>query len=215
MNRKLIPLYVFLTLDAGIAAACDSRGAQVRRAADSAPVRTEAAAQAPPDTIASVDTFAVADPSTEAYRQFAAFLSLAVASREPHVGRTDSVYTRGTEIGIEEQDAAMRWVADARILRVSTRGDSGRAVALITSVARQTNENDVWMASTDTRDDTVHWALIRNADTQGRWMVNGDAAEGFGVFHIGRDVRWVRGSRAQALAAIDSIRHLRGLELLR
>jgi hypothetical protein len=88
-------------------------------------------------------------------------------------------------------------------------------VALITSVARQTNENDVWTASTEIREDTVHWALIRNTDTQGRWMVNGDAAEGFGLFHIGRDVRWVRGSRVQALAAIDSIRRARGLEVLR
>ena len=93
-------------------------------------------------------------------------------------------------------------------------GEHGRATAVITSVARQTDRGPGWTASYGVRNDTAHWALTRGPETDGRWMVCGDSFEQFGVWHIGRTVKWLRGSKAQALAAVDSIRRARGLELV-
>lgn len=159
--------------------------------------------------------YAIVDTLSPAYQQFSRFLSLAVATRVPHEGRTDSVYASGAEPGIDEHDTDMRWVAASRILSVSTAGDSARATAVITEVAQQITDHDIYRASFGIRDDTAHWRLVRDADSNGRWLVKGDAEEGFGVFHVGRDIRWVVGSRAMALAAVDSIRRARGLPLVR
>jgi hypothetical protein len=46
-------------------------------------------------------------------------------------------------------------------------------------------------------------------------MVRGDAYEHFSVFRVGRNVRWITGSQAKALAAVDSIRRARGLPVVR
>jgi hypothetical protein len=158
--------------------------------------------------IASTDTLSLP------YRQFAKFLSLAVATRTPYVSMVDSVYTSG-EMGIDERYREMRWVAAYQVLAVRREGKLAKAVAVITSVARQTDTGHGYVARYGIRDDTAHWVLVRSADARGRWVVIGDAAEGFGVFHIGRDVRWLTGSRATALAAVDSIRRARGLPVVR
>jgi hypothetical protein len=158
---------------------------------------------------------AMADSLSPAFQQFDRFLSLAVATRALHVGITDSVYTSGSEPEITEGDTAMRWIAAARILAVSTRGDTGHAAAVITEVARQAEKHDGYEATYGVRDDTAHWVLVRGVDSTGKWLVNGDADEGFGVFPIGRDIRWVTGSRAKAIAAVDSIRRARGLAIVR
>lgn len=184
----------------------DTIAVSARREGDTARVAGQQ-----PDTV----SFVMADSLAPAFQQFARFLSLAVASRVPHAGRVDSVYTSGTDLGIDERDTDMRWVAASRILYVSTKGDTGRAAAVITEVARQVDDHDGYRASYGIREDTAHWGLVRGVDTSGRWLVQGDAAEGFGVFHIGRDIRWVVGSRSQALAAVDSIRRARGLPLVR
>ena len=172
------------------------------------------------DTISSAqrnDTsgYVMVDTLSPAYQQLDRFLSLAVATRVPHVGRVDSVYTSGTELGIDEQYRAMRWIAASRILWVSTKGDSARAAAVITEVARQMDEGNGYRAEYGIREDTAHWRLVRGVDSSGRWLVNGDAQEGFGVLPIGRDIRWISGSRERALAAVDSIRTARGLPLVR
>jgi hypothetical protein len=156
-----------------------------------------------------------ADSLSPVYQQFAKFLTLAVATHVDHVGDADSVYTSGTELGIDEQYKEMRWLAASRILSVKSNGDTAHAVALITTVARQTDTGHGYTASYGIREDTARWVLVRDAEDSGRWKVNGDAAGGFGVWHIGRDITWVNGSRARALAAVDSIRRARGLELVR
>ena len=157
-----------------------------------------------------------ADTLNEAYRQFAAYLSLAVATRRPHTNVLDSVYTAGEELGVGEAENDMRWVAASRILSVRTMGDRAQGLAEITTVARQTSDtHDHWTARYAIREDTARWSLVRSADTGGRWKVWGDAYGGFGITQIGRDIVWAEGSRAQTLAAVDSIRRARRLELLR
>jgi hypothetical protein len=196
---------VLLAFAAVLLTACESPAQKPSGSSTSPQRRMDAPA------MVSIDTLALA------YRQFAAFLTIATATRKPKMGVADSVYTPG-EIGIGEQDADMRWVAASRILSIKTEGDTGSAVAVITTVARQIdNGNGVWLARYGIHEDTARWFLVRNAATGGRWMVEGDAAGGFGVFHIGRerDIKWVVGSRAKALAAVDSIRRARGLELVR
>jgi hypothetical protein len=127
----------------------------------------------------------------------------------------DSVYVSGINLGVDEMNDDMRWLAAYRIVSVRTKGDTGWATAIITSTARQKDDGRRWTARYGIQEDTAHWVLLRSPDTRGSWMVWGDAAEGFGVFHIGRDVHWVTGGRRQALAAVDSIRKARGLPLLR
>jgi hypothetical protein len=132
------------------------------------------------------------------------------------MGRIDSVYTRGEELGIDERYEDMRWLAAYRIVSVETKNDTAQAAAVITVVARQTNDgHDHYTARYGIRDDTARWVLVRESTAGGRWKVSGDAVGGFGVAHIGRDIRWAEGSRAKALAAVDSIRRARGLPLLR
>lgn len=174
------------------------------------PMRSSSA-QAP----ASPNRTAPADTTSEPYKQFARFLWLAVATRAPGPGRVDSVYTHGTDLGIDERYTDMRWVAAYRILSIWTAGDSGRAAAVITTVARQTDKGYGWTARYGIRDDTAHWRLERSADTGGRWKVRGDALDGFRVFRVGRDVKWLTGSPKKAFAAVDSIRRARGLPLVR
>ena len=158
---------------------------------------------------------ATVDTTSAQYRQFDRFLSLSVATRKPHVGMVDSVYTPGTQLGVDEQYKDMRWLAAHRILSVVTAGDTARAAAILTTTARQIDMGDYYCARYGIRDDTAHWVLVRSRDTRGRWMVNGDAAEGFSVLPLGRDIRWGMGSRRKALAAVDSIRRARGLPLIR
>jgi hypothetical protein len=198
-----------------------------QQAALQSPARTaavpESAAQiAPcplcePETATATDTVWVsADTLDEAYRQFAAYLSLAVATRRPHMNVLDTVYTAGEELGVGEAENDMRWVAASRILSVRTMGDRAQGFAEITTVARQTSDtHDHWTARYAIREDTARWSLVRSADTGGRWKVWGDAYGGFGITQIGRDIVWAEGSRAKALAAVDSIRRARRLELLR
>ena len=154
-----------------------------------------------------------ADPDTTTlpYAQFEKFLSLAIPTRAPRLGIFDSVYTCREE----ENYADMRWVADSRILSVSVTGDSGRAAAVLTVVARQKDDGPGWKATFGIREDTAHWALKRDTEADGRWKVCGDSFEQFGVFRIGRDVQWLRGDRTKALAAVDSIRRVRGLPVVR
>jgi hypothetical protein len=161
-------------------------------------------------TITTASAMAHADTSA-AESQFIQFLSLAVATRVPRLGLVDSVYTCDETEGRHD----MKWVAAGRVLSVSTRGDSGRATAVITTVAHQTERSNGYDARYRIHEDTAHWDLVRNIQTGGKWMVCGDALEGFGIFHIGRSVRWVQGSRAEALAAADSVRRARGLPILR
>jgi hypothetical protein len=169
------------------------------------------------ETATATDTAWVsADSLNEAYRQFAAYLSLAVATRRPRTNVLDSVYTPGEELGVGEAERDMRWVAASRILSVRTMGDRAQGLAEITTVARQTSDNhDHWTARYGIREDTARWVLVRRASTGGRWKVSGDAYGDFGITHIGRDIVWAEGSRAKALAAVDSIRRARRLDLLR
>jgi hypothetical protein len=117
--------------------------------------------------------------------------------------------TSGASVGIYYHAAS--W-----ILSVRTMGDRAQGLAEITTVARQTSDShDHWTARYAIREDTARWVLVRRASTGGRWKVSGDAHGGFGVTHIGRDIVWAEGSRAKALAAVDSIRRARRLDLLR
>ena len=227
------PLFV---LGAALLVSCsaDSPKARMEASADSAashPARPVVApmsvdaASAEPSEPSWRDTLTPAlDSLAPAYRQFASFLDYAVATRVPHVGMVDSLYSRGSfdELGIAEQDNDMRWLAASRILWVRTVSDTGQAMAVITTVARQTPESEEgsYAVQFGIRDDTANWKLVRDAD-DGRWKVDGDgwirgSSRGqFTVLSLGRDLHWVAGSREQALATVDSIRLARGLELVR
>jgi hypothetical protein len=115
-----------------------------------------------------------------------------------------------------EEDMERRWLADYRVLSVATSGDSGVATAAITTAVRQIEgPRDSTIATVSIADDTAHWRMIRSSETRDRWMVCGDAVEGFGVFPSTWSVRWEAGSAEAARAAIDSIRRARGLPLVR
>jgi hypothetical protein len=155
--------------------------------------------------------------------QFARFLSLSIGTRTARLGMFDAVYTRigrGPRPGeIEhifgpcpEEFIESRWLADFRMISVSTRGDSGEAVARITTVARQ----DEVEARMQIEEDTARWRLIRSPETGHRWQVCGDAKGGFSLFVDTPVVRWRNGGSSDiARGAIDSIRRARGLPLAR
>ena len=160
--------------------------------------------------------------------QFARFLSASIATRENTRGLFDSVYTnegrKPTPGEIEDVSGPCpqefmeeRWLADYRLLSVTTRGDSGRAAAEITTVAREVEDGAEWLATILVSQDTAHWRLIRSDVTQGLWMVCGESMEGFGLFRMPPShLRWSKnGSAVKARAAVDSIRRARGLALVR
>lgn len=144
--------------------------------------------------------------------QLAHFLSLAIATRVPRVGRLDSVYTRE-----EEEYNRVRWLADFKVIGVALRGDSALATAVITTVADQVDRGRGWVATPRIETDTAHWQMARSRDGERRWLVCGDAVEGFGVLMVGREVRWrpATASARTARAAVDSIRRARGLTIVR
>ena len=47
----------------------------------------------------------------------------------PHVGMFDSLYVSGVNLGVDEMNDDMRWLAAYRILSLRTKGDSGWAAA--------------------------------------------------------------------------------------
>ncbi|MEP6992218.1 MAG: hypothetical protein ABJA80_14900 [bacterium] len=157
---------------------------------------------------------AVVGTSVPPDSQFARFLSLAIATRAPRVGKFSDVY----ECRDSEALKDVRWLADYRILSVHTTGDSAVATAQVTTVARQHDGATGWVADAGIRVDTARWRM-RNvaAGATKRWKVCGDAMEHFGVFMLGRTVRWAPAgsSAATAKAAVDSIRRARGLALAR
>ena len=160
--------------------------------------------------------------------QFTAFLDAAVATRVPWVGIFDGVHLRDTGEGDEwtiwEDFERRVWIADSRVLAVQVVGDTmADASALLTIVADQHQDPDSaearYIATVGVREDTAHWTMVRDpADSvvPGRWKVRGDAHEGFGVFAVGRFIRWTgKGSERRALALVDSIRKARSLPLVR
>lgn len=171
----------------------------------------DAASQVPRPNVSGIAVGAI-DSTTPAYRQFDRFLSQTLATRRPRMGYVDSLYTCGDEEGFEER----RWIAAYRILQLTTRGDTGRVVVALTSVARQLQETDSrYGARTGILEDTASWRLVRNEETGGRWMTCGDSDQGFNTMAIGRSVRWRKGSAKRAVALADSIRKARGLPIVR
>ena len=224
-----------LVLGMGLGSACRPKPPQERLPANSAAVAehpSPVSASLPVDKLSAATRAAswldirtpALDSLTPAYQQFARFLELAVATRSDLRG-LDSIYYRGSleDLGLTERDDDMRWLAASHIISVRTSGDSGNAVAVITTVAQQTPENEEghYAVHFGIRDDTVHWLLVRTADTGRRWKIYGegwmmgDPRDQFSVLHVGRDLHWVTGSREQAIAAVDSIRRARGLEIVR
>lgn len=146
--------------------------------------------------------------------QLARFLRLAVATwTRDENGIYDSVYTCREDEDFED----FRWIADFRILSMSTDGDTAQALTILTTVADQLAEGDGrYRALLRIAEDTAHWRLIRTAT--GPWKVCGDTfREHFNVFMAGRHVRWQPpgASAEKARALIDSIRQSRGLLLIR
>lgn len=171
---------------------------------------------------------AVVTGDSSARGQFAAFLDAAVATRVPWVGRIDGVHLRDTGEGEEWsiwEDLERRvWIADSRILAVHVVGDTiADASAALTIVADQHQDLESveprYIATIAVREDTAHWWMVRDpvdSVVPGRWKVRGDAHEGFGVFAVGRFIRWTgKGSERRALALVDSIRKARSLPLVR
>lgn len=107
-----------------------------------------------------------------------------------------------------------RWLADFRVLSVSVRGDSGKASAAITTVARQRNGGNSWISTLVIEEDTAHWRMVRARETEGQWKVCGGADKGF-EFYQEQPAQWLTGSDSAARTAIDSIRRARGLRLAR
>ena len=188
----------------------DSAGEKSRTSPPDARTAARAAANAPPDS------------------QFVRFLSLAISTREIRREMFDAVYTRvGRALAPGEiEDIAgscpehwqeARWLADYRVLSVTTRGDSADAIAEITTVAREVADWPRRLAKVDIAVDTAHWLLIRSDVTEGLWKVCGDAEEGFGLFQVApAQVEWSNnGSVGRARAAVDSIRTARRLPLAR
>ena len=219
-----------LVLGAGLLMACspDPAGARSRPTSASTTRRSTSSAvtSGARDTISPRswrDTLAPElDSLAPAYQQFAKFLDSTVATRTPSP-EIASVYTIGTDLGLDQRDLDSRWLATSRIVSVRSVGDSAHAVAVITTVARQVPETEEghYAVRFGIRDDTAHWLLVRNAETGGNWKVDGDGWIGgdppdqFTVLRLGHYIHWVVGSREQAIAAVDSIRRARGLEVVR
>jgi hypothetical protein len=77
----------------------------------------------------------------------------------------------GIELGVDEMNDDMRWLAAYRIVSLRTRGDSSWARAVITSTARQKDDGYGWTARYGIREDAAHWMLVRSAEVGGAWMV--------------------------------------------
>jgi hypothetical protein len=152
----------------------------------------------------------------EAESQLARFLSLSIITRAPKLGQYDSVYTcRDFETYSDS-----RWVADYRILAVRQQNDSlAEASAVLTTVARlvDRNGNGDYRATVRVAADTGHWRMLRSPETGRRWMVCGDAREGFTPIKLGRDITWnpAGASAEKARALADSVRKARGLPIIR
>ena len=170
------------------------------------------------------DAASLPQSAEQAETVFARFLDLSVATRAPRIGMFDSVYTCEDLVWMSD----VRWVADYRIVNVATSGDTARATAILTTVARQIDLGDnqgTYAATFRVSADTGHWLMVRSAETRNLWKVCGDARERvggiprehFGVFMLGRTIRWQPpGASSQgARAAIDSIRRSRGLPIVR
>jgi hypothetical protein len=233
-NASALQPLLLIGAAAFVACSAESPKAQLQASFDPAASRAASPAIATPvDTSATQPSapgwWDMQTPSVDslapAYRHFASFLEVAVATDTSHGAMLDSLYSRGSfdELGIAERDDDVRWLAASRILSVRTEGDSGNAVAVITTVARQTPESEEghYAVRFGIQDDTARWLLIRDVD-DGHWKVDADgviinngARDQFTVLALGRDIHWVMGSRQQALAAIDSIRVTRGLEVVR
>jgi len=167
-------------------------------------------------------------PEGSAESQFARFLSLSIGTREINRVNVDSVYTEGDiRVGgnvapcLAGDETVNRWLADYHVLSVSLRGDTAIASAAITTAVREDEEPDgqSFVATPLVQEDTARWMLVRGADTNGKWMVCGPGASAqglFGLFKVGRTIRWANGGSARnATATIDSIRRARGLAIAR
>jgi len=169
-----------------------------------------------------------ARPKGSAESQFDRFLSLSIATREKNAVSAESVYTEGgIKVGgdvapcLAGDETVNRWLADYHVLSVSLRGDTAIASAAITTAVREDEEPDgrSFVATPLIQEDTARWMLVRGADTHGKWMVCGPGASAqglFGLFKVGRTIRWANGGSARnATATIDSIRRARGLPVVR
>jgi hypothetical protein len=144
--------------------------------------------------------------------QFAKFLDISVATHAPKLGRYASVYCREGE-----EYQLTRWLADFEVVRVDVRGDSATAVAVVTTVADQSDRTGRWVAARKIRTDTAHWHMVREPAGSGVWRVCGDANEGFSMIMTGPDMIWrpLGASRKRAFADVDSIRRGRGHAVIR
>ncbi len=148
----------------------------------------------------------------DARSQFDRFLSTAIASRVQKIGMYESLYTCTDR----EMADNVKWLADYKVLAVDTAAGNAVVTARVTVVANQVLDHDFWSVRPTIEEFDAHWRMERDAETAGRWMVCGDAVEQFGVFLIGRDVRWPPGTSAKAvIATIDSLRQARGLPIAR
>lgn len=93
-----------------------------------------------------------------------------------------------------------------RILGSRVAGDSALVSALVTSVAEETKDPQVYdgyLATQRVRADSLHWMMTK--DSLGQWGVCGYSREGFGVGMYGSDstIRWT--PKGASFASIRSL----------
>jgi hypothetical protein len=148
--------------------------------------------------------------------QLRRFLDLAVASRKPVIGMWTPVFTCN-DPDHEDRVRAL-WIADSKILSIRPKGDSMKAVVLLTSVVDEADHGFFgWQKILRVQDDTAHFTLARDSADGGTWKVCGEALEHFGIRILGSDATWFPkgASQAAAIATTDSIRKARGLSIVR
>jgi len=101
-------------------------------------------------------------------------------------------------------------LAKYRVISSTARGDTVEAKAAVVTVARQDGDRHKdgrYLAEIQIRQDTLHWALVKNA--HGSWTVCGISKEGFDFGHYGEDTSttWTSpgGSWLAVRALADSV----------
>jgi hypothetical protein len=114
-----------------------------------------------------------------------------------------------------EENFHSYWLADSRIVALSTRGDSAFANVDILSVARQVPESGSAYGSVVTRhveQDTVELLLIRDGPAN-EWRICGDTREGwdFGSYGLPRNVTYrpAGTTKSNLYKLVDSVRDAR------
>jgi hypothetical protein len=160
-----------------------------------------------------VDTSSQVAP--QAKQQLGRFLDLALATRKPPLP-WDSVYTCADDMDRVNVERAL-WIADYKVLSMSSEHDSVKAVVALTSVVDEAYQGFAgWISTLKVREDTAHFTLVRETPVA-PWKVCGETDERYGVRVLGYAKKWVPAgaSRVAAVATIDSIRRSRHLTIVR